>query len=156
MVFPSRSRNRPPPPRRVSHLEAYFPEIDNSWSSIWYPSRKGEDIEELCVRVAGFLDMFIPMAERRWPGTHQRILFVSHAGTVISIAQTLLADRSIPLKVGCCSLTELVRKNESYTLFGGWEAKRLANGNHLRDGNMREWGFGDVEIASGKASFSSP
>ena len=145
-----------PRPGSATSLQAYFPEIDNSWSSIWYPSRRGEDIEELYVRVAGFLDMFIPMAERRWPGMHQRILLVSHAATVISIAQTLLADRSIPLRVGCCSLSELVRMNESSTLFGGWEAKRLANGTHLKDGNMREWGLEDIKIANGKVSFSSP
>ncbi|KAF7306968.1 hypothetical protein MIND_00489600 [Mycena indigotica] len=138
-----------PRPSSADSLEKYFPgTIDASWSSIYYPPRVGEDVAEVHTRAITFLDAFIPAVERAYP-EHKRVLLVSHAATVIVLARALLADRKLPLRVGCCSLTEVVRKPDGKVL-GGWEAKRLADGAHLAQGTSRDWGFEDIEVANGK------
>ncbi|KDQ63708.1 hypothetical protein JAAARDRAFT_29731 [Jaapia argillacea MUCL 33604] len=139
-----------PRPSPASTLRTYFPEIDESWSTIWYPSRKGEDVVEVHDRVAGYLDASIPEIERRYGGKHQRVLLVSHAATVIALARELIGDRSLPLRVGCCSLTEMKRKEGPKKVLGHWHPKTLADGSHLKDGSTRDWGFEDIEIADGK------
>lgn len=78
-------------------------------------------------------------------------MLVSHAATIIALVRGLLGDRDFPVRVGCCSLTEFARKEaENWTVIGGWEGKKVADGTHLKDGALREWGFEDVEIANGK------
>lgn len=139
-----------PRPASASELKKYFPEIDDSWSSIWYPSRKGEDVEQVHDRVAGFLKLFVPEVERRFSGKHRRILLVSHAATVIALARELLGNRGLPLRIGCCSLTELHRKAGTDQVLGAWDAKTLGDGAHLKEGASRDWGFEDIEIADGK------
>jgi transcription factor C subunit 7 len=138
-----------PRPSSAASLQALFPEIDTSWSPLWYPSRKGETVDEVHDRTAGFLEAFVPEVEHRMPTTHSRILLVGHAATVIALTRELLGDRDLPLRVGCCTLTELKRKIGAEVL-SGWTVKALASGDHLRDGVQRDWGFDDVEIASGK------
>ena len=83
-------------------------------------------------------------------------MLVSHAATVIALARSLCGDRGLPLRVGCCSLTEFARKegDQDWKVIGGWEAKRLADGAHLKDGASREWGFEDIEIADGKVAIA--
>ncbi|TFK57246.1 phosphoglycerate mutase-like protein [Heliocybe sulcata] len=139
-----------PRPASATELKKYFPEIDDSWSSIWYSSRKGEDVDEVHDRVGGFLKLLVPEVERRFSDKHKRILLVSHAATVIALARELLGDRSLPLRIGCCSITELARKTDVPSVLGGWESKRLGSGSHLKEGASRDWGFEDIEIADGK------
>jgi transcription factor C subunit 7 len=129
-----------------------FPEINDSWSSLWYPTRKGETVDEVHDRTAGFLEVFIPEVERRMPTTHSRILLVSHAATVIALTRELVGDRNLPLRIGCCTLTDLRRKTDAKVL-GGWTAKTLASGDHLRGGIQRDWGFEDIFISDGKVGF---
>jgi transcription factor C subunit 7 len=126
-------------------LQTYFPEIDPSWSSVWYPSCKGEDDEELHKRTSNFLNVFIPEVESRWPAKHERILVLSHAGTVIGLTRSLLANRNMALRIGCCTLTELVRKDApSGPAESSWEAKRVGDWSHLTDQDtLRAWGFED-------------
>jgi len=33
---------------------------------------------------------------------------------------------------------------------GGWTARVLNDGSHLKDGAQRDWGFEDIQIADGK------
>ena len=113
------------------------------------PPRTGEEVEELHQRVADFLDLFMIALEQRWPGIHKRILFVSHAATVIALTRSLTADKNLPLRVGCCSVTELVRTLDTGSR---WKARRLGDGAFLRDGTGRDWGFEDIEIEDGKVS----
>ncbi|TFK77056.1 phosphoglycerate mutase-like protein [Pluteus cervinus] len=138
-----------PRPQSATVLQTYFKEIDPSWSSVWYPTRKGEDVDEVHERTDGFLKTFIPKVERQFGHRHQRILLVSHAATVITLARVLTGDMQLPLRVGCCSLSEFVRSsNDDVT--GSWDAKRLAQGDHLKDGALRDWGLEDIRIADGK------
>ncbi|KAJ7293626.1 histidine phosphatase superfamily [Mycena rebaudengoi] len=141
-----------PRPGSAASLRAYFPaEIDAAaWSSVFYPTRKGEDVREVHARAGSFLDVFIPEVERRFPGVHERILLVSHAATTIALARELLGERDLPLRVGCCSLTEVTRRSDVIPILGGWAPKRLADGSHLKDGASREWGFEDIEISNGQ------
>ncbi|KAI6047604.1 histidine phosphatase superfamily [Pisolithus marmoratus] len=129
---------------------AYIPEIDPSWSSIWYPSRTGEDVDQVHARVNGFLELFIPEVERRFSDKHKCILLVSHAATVIALCRGLLAQPDMPLRVGCCSISEFTRKPGAVGIVGAWEPKLLADGSHLKDGSSREWGFEDIQISNGK------
>jgi len=81
-------------------------------------------------------------------------VLVSHAATIIALVRSLLGERNLPVRVGCCSISEFVKKErEDWRVIGGWEVKRLADGAHLQDGASRDWGFEDIEIANGKVRF---
>jgi len=82
--------------------------------------------------------------------TDKRILLVSHAATIIALSRELMGDRAFPLRVGCCSLTEMCRSKGVAEAVGHWEPKRLADGSHLKEGASRDWGFEDIQIADGK------
>lgn len=108
----------------------------------------GENVKEVHDRASGFLDTFIPEVQRRFPPeVHARILLVSHAATTIVLARALFKDRELPLRVGCCTLTEAIREGS------GWKAKSLATGDHLKGGIERDWGFDDIMISHGEVFF---
>ncbi|KAH9849802.1 histidine phosphatase superfamily [Lenzites betulinus] len=134
-----------PRPAPAAKLQTYFPEIDHSWQSIYYPSRKGEDVTGVHDRVNGVMRALVPYIERRFDGAHKRILLVSHAATVIALTRELIADRDLPLRVSCCTVTELQRAPGETRAVGGWQPKRLADGSHLKDGPLRDWGFEDIQ-----------
>ncbi|KAJ2931140.1 hypothetical protein H1R20_g5961, partial [Candolleomyces eurysporus] len=147
---------RPGPPLS---LIQYFPEIDTSlWpSSLWYPSRQGETVEEVHSRAEGFLSLFPQALDKKHPTIDRtRVLMVSHAATVIALARGLVGDREIPLKVGCCTVTELNLKPDQAEegrekgLLGAYHPVKLADGAHLKGGALREWGFDDVEVEKGR------
>lgn len=139
-----------PRPSSADGLQSFFPGLlDDSWSSIWYPSRKGEDVDEIYARTDGFLEAFVPEVEKRMPSTHARVLLVSHAAIVIALTRELLADKELPLRIGCCTLTDLRRKQNA-PILGGWTSKLLASGDHLAEGIQRDWGFEDIVISDGK------
>ena len=149
-----------PRPPDASALKAYVPEIDDSWSSVWYPSRLGEDFAALHDRAAGFLNVFVPEIERRFAGKHKRILLVSHAATVIALTRSLVGDRDLSFRAACCSITVLDSKvaaaaeGDAVTVppavVGGWAVRLLADGGHLKDGLQRAWGFEDVVLVNGE------
>ncbi|KAF5390227.1 hypothetical protein D9757_002887 [Collybiopsis confluens] len=141
-----------PRPASASDLKKYFTEIDaQTWSSIHYPSRKGEDVEQVHHRANVVLSDLISEIQVRFPN-HKRILLVSHAGTVIALARELAGDRNMPLRVGCCSLTEFVRTKKDDGVGGGsgWKMKKGAEADFLTGGVQRDWGFEDIQIADGK------
>ncbi|THH19858.1 hypothetical protein EW146_g1384 [Bondarzewia mesenterica] len=142
-----------PRPSSAVSLQTHFPEIDpTTWSSVWYPSRKGEDVGEVHERVAGFLEAFVPEIERR--SAHKRVLVVSHAATAIALARVLVGDRVLPLRIACCSLTMVEKKDDArQKQEGAWEARMLGSGSHLKEGSQRDWGFEDIQIADGKVMF---
>ncbi|KAF8507176.1 histidine phosphatase superfamily [Russula emetica] len=148
-----------PRPSSASTLKAYIPEIDDSWSSVWYPSRKGEDMVALHDRLAGFLSVLIPEVQRRFAGVHKRILLVSHAATVAALARELVGDRNLSFQVACCSLTVLDRKDAvaeesaQRKAIGNWRTRLLGDGRHLKDGLQRAWGFMDGAIAHGEVVY---
>ncbi|KAH7931019.1 phosphoglycerate mutase-like protein [Leucogyrophana mollusca] len=139
-----------PRPSPAAELKAYFQEIDPEWSSLWYPSRKGENVEEIHQRIAAFLNLLVPEVEKRFGDKHTHILLVSHAATVIALTRELLGDPGLPLRVGCCSITEMNRKDGASSILGAWDAQRMADGSHLKEGASRDWGFEDIQIANGK------
>jgi transcription factor C subunit 7 len=147
-----------PRPSSASILKAYIPEIDDSWSSVWYPSRQGEDATALHNRLAGFLTVLIPEVQRRFDGVHKRILLVSHAAPVVALARELLGDRELSFRAACCSLTVLDRKDAIAgdsprpVVIGDWTPRILGDGGHLKDGLQRAWGFMDAAIADGEVS----
>ena len=152
-----------PRPSDASTLKTYFPEIDDSWRSVWYPPRLGENFAALHDRAAGFLTVFVPEVQRRFAGRHKRILLVSHAATVIALARELVGDRDLSFRVACCSITVLDHKvaaataegdTVSLAVVGGWTARSLADGGHLKDGLQRAWGFEDALLKNGEVRIS--
>lgn len=139
-----------PRPASANTLQGYFSEIDPSWSSIWYSSRKGEDVEQCHDRTEGFLSALIPEVERRFGNKHKCILLVSHAATIIALNRALAGDRSISMRIGCCSISEFKRKAVGAKPLNGWQMTRMGDGSHLKEGSTRDWGFEDIMIADGK------
>ncbi|PPQ64398.1 hypothetical protein CVT26_002105 [Gymnopilus dilepis] len=142
-----------PRPDSSEYLKSHFPEVDPSWKTIFYPTRKGESVEELHDRVDAFLTAFMPLLEQRLPlERRRRLLFVTHAATAIALSRSFVGDRELYMKVGCCSLTELDPKPgvDERKVLGAWKPVMLANGDHLKGGSSREWGFEDIEIDKGK------
>lgn len=156
-----------PRPSSATALKAYFPEIDDSWSSVWYPSRKGEDLNALLDRLTGFVSVFKPEIQRRFTDSeaHKRIVFIGHAATVIALTQVWVGDRNISFRAACCSLTVLDRKavvaqapfTESVVVGGAgsdWMPRMLGSGDHLKDGLLRDWGLEDIQMVDGEVSRS--
>ena len=140
-----------PRPGHAYSLKSYFSEIDaEAWQTVFFPSRKGEDVQECHDRAGQALNALVQEVERKFPDKHQRILLVSHAATAIALARELVGNRELPLRVGCCTLSEFKRKSDVTEFIGGWEAKRLADGSHLKEGASRDWGFEDIIIENGK------
>lgn len=107
-------------------------------------------------RAAGVLETLVSEVRRRFPGEHERILLISHAATIIALTRELLGDRDLPLRVGCCSVTHMVKKPEVKKILPGWEPVRLADGTHLKEGASRDWGFEDITIGENGACFLKP
>ncbi|KAG6850515.1 hypothetical protein H0H93_012516 [Arthromyces matolae] len=139
-----------PRPGSAESLKEYFPEVDPVWSSVWFASRKGEDVDIVHDRIDGFLQAFQVALERRFPGKHSHVLFVTHAATAIALVRSLLGDRTFPIRIGCCSLSEFDRPTGDQRVLGSWVSKRLGDGAHLKEGTSRDWGFEDIEISGGK------
>ncbi|KAH9969044.1 hypothetical protein BC827DRAFT_306467 [Russula dissimulans] len=145
-----------PRPSDASALKLHFPEIDESWPSVWYPSRKGEGVAALHDRLAGFITEFIPEVQRRCSGAHERVLFVTHAATAIALTRELVGDRGLMFSVACCSLTVVDRKDAAAkdsvrpTIVGDWTLRPglLGDCTHLKDGPQRAWGFHQLKIAA--------
>jgi len=137
-----------PRPGSATSLRSHFPQIDPNWSSIWYPTQKGETVSQVHDRSDGFLTVFLSRLEEQ----HERILLMSHAAPIITLVRSLVGDRQLPLLVGCCSLSELVQ--ESGGGVGSWKPIKLADTTHLDKGPLREWGFDYVEIEAGEVCHS--
>ena len=140
-----------PIPRPTESLAASFPalRIDVSdWPRpTWLPSRKGESLDQVHDRCQGFLRAFLPRAEELAGRRHKKILLVSHAGIVIALARELMGDRNLSFRAACCSLTTLVRRPEHAAhAVGVWQSRGLAEGDFLKGGLERDWGFEDVEL----------
>jgi transcription factor C subunit 7 len=134
----------------ASTMQRHFPEVEDTWAPVWFPSRNGENIEQIHNRMSGFMEAFLPEVERRLPAEkHARILLISHAAPIIGIVRHLLRDREHPFRPGCCSLTEIDQKKD-----GGWEAKTLGGGTHLTEvlSDWRQWGFENLGAGYGKVS----
>ena len=69
---------------------------------------------------------------------------------MITVTRELVGNRELPLRVGCCSLTELKARGSPKDIIGGYEAVKLAVGDHLDGGASRDWGFEDIVIKDGK------
>uniref|UniRef100_A0A0W0G2G5 Phosphoglycerate mutase-like protein n=1 Tax=Moniliophthora roreri TaxID=221103 RepID=A0A0W0G2G5_MONRR len=135
-----------PRPGPAASLTQFFPDtIDTSWESIYYVSRKGEPVDALYERCKGFLQDFLSLEEVH--KKHKKILFVSHAATVIGLTRELIGDRRMPLRVGCASLTT-VTSGKGNGEVGRWEVgqEKLADASFLTGGVQRDWGMEDIVI----------
>ena len=144
-----------PRPGSSESLKSLFPEVNTaSWPTLLYPSRKGETIEQVHDRVDTFVLAFLPALERRLPGKHQRLLFITHAATAIALVRSFVGDRGIQMKAGCCTLNVLQRKAnvDPALIIGGWKVQKISQGDYLTGGIAREWGFENVKVGEGRVS----
>jgi transcription factor C subunit 7 len=79
-------------------------------------------------------------------------LIFTHGATTITLVRELSGDENLPIRVGCCSLSIMVRKRNAKKVVGEWEALVVGDGTYLSDGTSREWGFEDIEVANGVVS----
>lgn len=79
---------------------------------------------------------------------------MTHAATAIALVRTFVGDRNVQMRAGCCSLSVLERKKDvdPGLIIGGWKVQKIADGDHLTGGLLREWGFEDVEVEKGRVS----
>ncbi|CAE6534147.1 unnamed protein product [Rhizoctonia solani] len=130
-----------PRPQSAETLKQYFPSIDPSWESIYYPDRRGETVKGVHDRCAEFLDAFITRIENHPTfGAHKNILLVSHAATCAALVRCLVNDRELPIRVGTCSLSILERTEDDRWVPQG----ELAEAKFLPGGVERDWGFEDA------------
>jgi transcription factor C subunit 7 len=83
------------------------------------------------------------------------VLLFSHAATAIMLVRAFVGDPGLNIQVGCCSISELVRKKDGDInggALGGYEPVMLVSGAHLENGADRAWGFDHLEIVDGKVS----
>ena len=99
------------------------------------------------------LRALIPTVEHKYGGKHQRILLVSHAAPIIGLARVLVGDRTLPLRIGTCSITELKPKDASSNAVGNWVATKLGDGSHLKEGASRDWGLEDAVYIDDQVRF---
>lgn len=143
-----------PSPVSAEELVPFFSAVDPSWTPTFLVTRKGESVPDLYERGETFLQAFIKRIEEE--GKHERILLMSHAATVISLAQALLLDPSIGqnLRVGCCTLSIFDRKHNPIDggILGGdvWKTRgELASADFLTKGIERDWGMADIQTMNG-------
>ncbi|CUA72244.1 putative protein YNL108C [Saccharomyces cerevisiae S288c] [Rhizoctonia solani] len=130
-----------PRPQSAETLKQYFPSIDPSWESIYYPDRRGETVKGVHDRCAEFLDAFISRIENHPTfGAHKNILLVSHAATCAALVRHLVNDRVLPIRVGTCSLSILERSEDDRWVPQG----ELVEAKFLPGGVERDWGFEDA------------
>ncbi|CAG8604114.1 6889_t:CDS:2 [Acaulospora colombiana] len=140
-----------------AELKPFFDNIDTSWNPTFLVSRKGESVPDLYRRGELFMDAFIRrINEGGFGGDHERVLLVSHAATVITLAQALLGDTAIgrELRVGCCTLSTFDRHEtaaqEDTIGSDVWKARgKLATADFLTNGVERDWGMADIETKNG-------
>ncbi|KAH7340239.1 histidine phosphatase superfamily [Rhizoctonia solani] len=132
-----------PRPHSAESLKQYFPLIDTSWESIYYPDRRGETVKGVHDRCGEFLDALIARIEGHPTlSKHNSILLVSHAATCAALVRHLVKDRELPLRVGTCTLSILERGGDSGDQ---WVPQGdLAGAKFLPGGVERDWGFEDA------------
>ncbi len=61
-----------------------------------------------------------------------------------------MGNREEPMRIGCCTLSEFKRKSVEGAVAGAWEAVKIGDGSHMKEGAGRDWGFEDILIADGQ------
>jgi len=142
-----------PRPGSATELKKHIDPIDPMWKSTYYPTRRGEWIHELHSRCGEVLEILKAAIEDEFPGKHRRVLLFSHGAPIIAFARELVGNRDLPLRIGCCSVTELARKTDAHpiAMVGMYNPVRLASGDHLAEGAQRCWGFDDYITKDGEA-----
>lgn len=55
------------------------------------------------------------------------------------------------MRIGCCSMSEFKRTSgPEGEIVGGWDAVKLGDGSHMKEGSTRDWGFEDIVIDKGQ------
>ncbi|ORX33923.1 histidine phosphatase superfamily [Kockovaella imperatae] len=134
-------------PHAVETLSKHFAPtmLEPRYKSTVYPSRRGEDVEELRQRIKLFLGAFIKRIESEYPDV-QTISIIAHAATVIVMGQVLLDDETKNIKAGTASTSCYTRDNAD----GPWAQRLNGETSYLSGGEVRNWSFDEVKYRDGK------
>ncbi|WOO78239.1 Transcription factor tau subunit [Vanrija pseudolonga] len=123
-----------PRPGSAHILQQHLPDItlDAKWTSLHFPDRKGETVEELRVRCDGFVETFIPLVEATYPDA-KVVLLMCHAATVIGIGRAvsegskpdadtqLVGDCARDIRSPTVSLSEYRRRGGKTVRTASWQ-----------------------------------
>lgn len=115
----------------------------------------GETFEELQSRTDHTLETLLPRIEEM--GAHTRILLFAHAATCITLIRSLATTdaKTRDLRIGCCSLTTLHRKDglsgvekgtSKSSILDAYRIVGLGEAHFLTNGVERDWGFSDITV----------
>lgn len=136
-----------PRPSLPSTLKTFFLEIDDKWSPLYFPTRKGETVNEVHDRAGNFLEILHQKLEAPSSEQFRKVLLVSHAATVIALVRELLGERERPVRIGCCTLSVLNRRDNPSSVRGSYTDVAVGSAAHLqRKDDLRDWGFEDIAL----------
>ncbi|KAI9638251.1 uncharacterized protein MKK02DRAFT_22728 [Dioszegia hungarica] len=139
---------RPSSPKTLSPL---FPDqLDLSYDSTHFPSRKGELIRDLQDRADTFIEAWTGRVEEM--GVRSVVVF-GHAASVIALGRALTGNKYLDVSAGCASCSLYKRKTPSTTStpasasekdlppcgVGEWEPVWLGRADYLDNGVERDW-----------------
>ncbi|RSH91990.1 hypothetical protein EHS25_009361 [Saitozyma podzolica] len=145
-------------------LVPHFPEITlhPTYTHTYYPSRRGEAVEELHARIEGFLAAWVNRVQADWPEVKTVVIF-AHAATVIALGRALVGDNHLDVRSGTCSTSKYVRKaapnghangqangqanghaSASLPALGTWDIEWNGKTSYLPGGELRSWSGGQV------------
>jgi broad specificity phosphatase PhoE len=130
-----------PRPGSASALAPLFPEgvLDLTYEPTYYPSRKGETLQDLHDRAEIFLAAFLARVEAEHPDVRTVMLF-GHAASVIALGRALTGNKELEVVAGCASVTMYGRKaGAAGGGIGGWDVRRMGMVDHLENGVERNW-----------------
>lgn len=130
-----------PRPGTPTALAPLFPDgvLDLEYEPTYYPSRKGETLQDLHDRAELFLAAFLARIEAEHPHVRTVMLF-GHAASVIALGRALTGEKTLEVVAGCGSVTMYGRKaGDEGGGIGGWDVKRMGMVDHLEKGVERNW-----------------
>ncbi|ORY90317.1 phosphoglycerate mutase-like protein [Leucosporidium creatinivorum] len=130
----------------AGRLTQWFPLIDMSHQSLFYPTQKGETEDQVHERAEEVLRLLLGKLDRE--GGPKSVVLFSHAATGIAMGRALVGDREREVRSATCSVSKFRRVVGEETArdgLGEWE--RLLNGetSFLSRGEERHWDFSYVE-----------
>ncbi|KAM0792000.1 hypothetical protein ACM66B_007111 [Microbotryomycetes sp. NB124-2] len=133
----------------ATELVEFVPEIDDkAHTSLVYPSRKGESVDEIHDRAEKVLRELVRKFDKV-EGVKHLVLY-SHAATGIAMSRALAEDRDLDVRSATCSVSAFKRDatedaNSARDGLGKW--RRILNGetSFLSRGEERHWDYTYVE-----------
>ncbi|KAL7418617.1 hypothetical protein Q5752_007075 [Cryptotrichosporon argae] len=135
-------------PSDASELRQYFLDmrLDETYTSTFYPSRRGESMTELKDRCDTFVEAFVKRVEAEHPDV-KTVLILAHAATVIALGRALVGDDEHDVQTPTASVSLYRRKRsvaQGASALGAWDHVINGQTSHLPAGAEVNWSFSEV------------